>query len=307
MKAALYDQVGTPEVLYIADVEEAQAGPNQAVVQVEAAGVNPYDSKVLSGFIPLKAQFPRRIGSDLAGRVIAVGDEALYWDGQPIQVGDAVMGRGKGSFAQQSVAQASGLTKIPQGLDAEVAASMNVPALTANSLLNTVEVSPGDTVLVGGATGAVGMLAAQLAKLKGARVIGTAGASNFSFLEDLGIEPVKYGEGLAQRVEELCADKGPVTVVFDCHGREALDAGLELGVPASQMAAIAAYEALEELGVNNVEFATRTAENLAGLAQLAADGDLVLPVVGTYSLEEVSEAFKAVDGRHAPGKIVVKP
>ena len=302
-KAAMYDQNGGPEVLYLGEVLDVEPGPGEVVVDVEAAGINPFDGKVRSGFIPSKAPFPRRIGADLAGTVVAVGEGATYWDGTPVVVGDEVMGRGPGSIAERVVANADGLTRRPSGVPVEVAGALNVAGLTANSCLVTVPVGPGDTLLVGGATGAVGMIVAQLAKARGARVLGTGGERNFELLTSLGVEPVLYGEGLTERVKEL----GPVTAVIDCHGREALDAGVALGVPVERMGAIAAYDALEELGVKNVEHDSRTAENLAGLADAIAVGDLQVPVARTFPLEEVVEAFTTLEVSHAPGKIVVLP
>src|SRR5690606_20184258 len=160
----------------------------------------------------------------------------------------------------------------------EVAGGLWVAGLTAVSCLATVPVDETDTVLVGGASGAVGLLAAQLAVAAGARVIGTASPRNHEFLRSIGVEPVAYGEGLASRVSAI----GTVTAVMDCHGRDALDAGIGLGVPVDRMVAIAAYAAIDELGVLNVEREARTAENLAGLADRIARGSLMLPVVSTY-------------------------
>ena len=288
-KAAMYDKTGGPEVLYLEEIADASPGPGEVVIKVEAAGINPFDGKVRSGFIPSKAEFPRRIGSDLVGTVEAVGD--------------AVMGRGPGSVAQRVVATADGLTRRPEDVPVSVAGALNVAGLTANSCLVTIPVGPGDTLLVGGATGAVGMIVSQLALARGARVIGTGAERNFELLKSLGVEPVLYGEGLTERVQAL----GPVTAVIDCHGREALDAGVELGVPADRMGAIAAYDALEELGVKNVEHDSRTAENLAGLADAIAAGELQIPIAQTFPLEEVVEAFTTLEGSHAPGKIVILP
>ena len=300
-KAAMYDKTGGPEVLYLEEIADASPGPGEVVIKVEAAGINPFDGKVRSGFIPSKAEFPRRIGSDLVGTVEAVGEGAVYWDGTP--VGDAVMGRGPGSVAQRVVATADGLTRRPEDVPVSVAGALNVAGLTANSCLVTIPVGPGDTLLVGGATGAVGMIVSQLALARGARVIGTGAERNFELLKSLGVEPVLYGEGLTERVQAL----GPVTAVIGCHGREALDAGVELGVPADRMGAIAAYDALEELGVKNVEHDSRTAENLAGLADAIAAGELQIPIAQTFPLEEVVEAFTTLEGSHAPGKIVILP
>lgn len=302
-RAALYDRTGSPEVLRVGEIEVPAPEPGQVVVRVRAAGLNPFDAKMRSGFIPSEAPFPRRIGSDLAGTVEAVGDGAVYGDGTAIAVGDEVLGRADGAVSERVVAAASELTRRPPAVPVEVAGGLWVAGLTAVSCLVTVPVGAGDTVLVGGAAGAVGLVVSQLAAAAGARVIGTASGRNHELLRSLGVEPVLYGDGLADRVAAL----GRITAVVDAHGRGALDAGIALGVPVDRMVAIAAYAAVDELGVHNAERAARTAENLAGVAERIADGRLVLPVAATFPLDEVVAAFVALEGAHAPGKIVVTP
>lgn len=301
--AAVYDQVGDPDVLRLIEVPDPVPGQHEVLVRVHAAGLNPFDAKARTGFISLDAPFPRRIGSDLAGTVEAVGADARYWDGSPIAVGDEVLGRGAGAVAERTIAHASGLARRPASLPVEVAGGLNIAGLTAVSCLATVPVGEGDTVLVGGASGAVGLVAAQLARDAGATVIGTASARRLDFVRSLGVEAVEYGSGMSERIAAL----GDVTAVFDCHGREALDAGLELGVDPGRMVAIAAYGALEETGAHNVERAARTPENLARLAQDIVEGSLIFPIAATFPLDQVVEAFTALEMSHEPGKIVVTP
>ncbi|MFT4228909.1 MAG: NADP-dependent oxidoreductase [Microbacterium sp.] len=300
-RAALYDRTGTPDVLYVGEVPDAAPAPGEVAVRVRAAGLNPVDTKLRSGFIGSDAPFPRRIGSDVAGTVEAVGDGAVYWDGTPVAVGDEVLGRAHGSVAERAIASAGELTRRPDAVPVETAGGLWIAGLTAVSCLVTVPVGPEDTVLVGGAAGGVGLVVVQLARAAGARVVGTASARNHELLRSLGAQPLAYGDGLAERA----SSHGPITAVVDCHGRGALDAGVALGVAADRMVAIAAYAALDELGVHNVERDARTARNLAGLADRIAAGSLVLPVAATYPLDDVVAAFAALDGAHAPGKIVV--
>lgn len=194
-RAALYDETGGPEVLRIAEVDDPAPGPGKVAVQVRAAGLNPFDAKVRAGFIPSEAPFPRRIGTDLAGTVEAVGDGATYWDGTAVAVGDEVLGHGPGSVAERVVTGAGNLTRRPEGMPIAVAGSLQVPGLTAVSCLQTVPLTAADTVLVGGATGAVGLTLCQLAAQTGATVIGTGSPRNFDFIRSLGARPVAYGEG----------------------------------------------------------------------------------------------------------------
>ncbi|MBO1902695.1 NADP-dependent oxidoreductase [Leucobacter weissii] len=302
-RVARYEIPGGPEVLRIAEVDDPAPAAGEVLLRVASAGLNPFDAKVRSGFIPSDAPFPRRIGSDVAGTVIAVGDGARYWDGGDVAVGDEVLGRASGSVAQRALARAEDLARRPEALPVAVAGGLNVAGLTAVSVLATVPVGEGDTVLVGGAAGAVGIVAAQLAVAAGARVVGTASPRNHDLLRSIGVAPVAHGAGLSDRVRPL----GTPTAVYDCHGRDALDAGLALGVPADRMVAIAAYDAVDELGVRSVERKARTAQNLARLADEIAAGRLRLPVARTFALDEVAAAFTELEGPHAPGKIVVLP
>ncbi|GLI26587.1 NADPH:quinone reductase [Agromyces rhizosphaerae] len=302
-RAAGYDEVGGPGVLRVEEIADVDPGPGQVAVRVRAAGVNPYDAKVRTGFLTSDAPFPRRIGGEFAGTVEAVGDGADYPDGAPVAVGDEVLGGAPGAIAERVLAEASALVRRPDALPVAVAGGLRTAGLTAVSCLATVPVGAGDTVLVGGASGAVGLLVCQLAVDAGARVVGTAAPRNHDLLRSLGVEPVAYGDGLAGRV----AAAGGATAVIDCHGRGALDAGVALGVPVERMTAIAAYGALAELGVGIVERAARTPDNLARLAEGLAEGRFVLPVAATFPLDEVADAFAALETSHAPGKIVVLP
>jgi NADPH:quinone reductase-like Zn-dependent oxidoreductase len=302
-RAAFYHQTGGPEVLQVDEVVDLEPGPGEVAVRVRAAALNPFDAKLRRGFIPSDAPFPRRIGTDLAGTVTAVGEGANFWDGTPILAGDEVLGRGSGSIAERVVTADSDLARRPRGLPVEAAGGLWTAGLTAVSCLATVPVGAGDTVLVGGAAGAVGLVVSQLARAAGATVIGTAAARHHDLLRAVGAEPVSYGSGLAERV----AGWGTITTVIDCHGRDALDAGVARGVPRDRIVAIAGYAAITELGVLNVERGARTAENLARLADDIAAGSIVFPVAATFALDEVVAAFAALDAPHDAGKIVVVP
>lgn len=302
-KAALYDEIGGPDVLYIGEVPDAAPGPGEVAVRVGAAGLNPYDAKVLSGAIPTKASFPRRIGGDLAGTVEAVGEGAVYADGTPIEVGDEVLGRAAGAISERVIAAASDLARRPAAFPVDVAGGLYVAGLTAVAVLDTLPVDSRDTVLIGGAAGGVGFIAAQLAVATGARVIGTASARNHDLLRSLGIEPLTYGDDLATRVAAL----GAPTAVYDCHGRDALDAGIALGLSPQRMVAIAAGPAGDELGVRTAGREARTAVNLSILAARVAAGEIVVPVSASYPLDQVAAAFTALGRAHAPGKVIVTP
>lgn len=305
-RAGFYGSEGGPEVLYVDDVEVAAPGAGEILLRVEAAGLNPVDAKFRSGFIPLDLPFPRRVGSDATGRVVAVGEGAEYVDGSPVDVGDEVVGWADGTIATTVVVPARQLARRPGSISVDAAGGIAVVGLTALAALRTIEIGEADVVLVGGAAGAVGTVYSQLAIAAGSRVIGTASPRHHEFLRSIGVEPVEYGAGVAARVRDAAAPD-VVTAVFDMHGRDALDAGVELGVARERMSGIAAYAAVGELGVLPFPRYERRADDLAWIVEEVAAGRVVVPVAATFPLASIVEAFRALEAPHDPGKIIVRP
>ena len=304
-RAVRYDRVGGPEVLHVAQVPAPSADRGEAVVAVRAVGLNPFDAKVRAGMVPSAAPFPRGLGGDLAGSVTEVGVGATYGDGAPIAVGDEVLGWGASTLQERVAVTASQLVRKPVAVPFVVAGSLSTPGQTAVASLRTVEVGPGDTVLVGAAAGSVGFVYAQLAMHAGARVIGTASLANHERLRAVGVVPVEYGPGLAQRVRAL-APEG-VTAAQDNVGRETIDAALALEVAAERINTIVDYAAVEEFGVRTPGRYERNADVLADLVRRVAEGDLALPIQQEFTLDEVAAAFTLLEGRHLSGKVVVVP
>ncbi|MFT4123076.1 MAG: NADP-dependent oxidoreductase [Microbacteriaceae bacterium] len=302
-RVALYDHTGGPEVLRLAEQPDREPGTDEALIEVHVAGLNPFDRKVRAGIVPLAAPFPRRIGSDLAGTVLAAGAEARYADGSPVRPGDAVLGWAEGSVAERVTAPASALTPRPEALPEPVAGGLAVAGLTAVASLRTVPLGPDDTVLLAAAAGAVGIVYAQLAIARGARVIGTASPRHHDFLRSLGVEPIGYGDGLLERVSAL-VPAGP-TAVQDNHGHDAMYVGIALGVPRGRICGIADHTAVARLGATSPPRGERSVADLARLAAEIAAGRLVLPVAAAFELDRVVEAFTALETPHDPGKIVV--
>lgn len=303
--AVMYDELGGPDVLSLRPVETPEPAAGEVVVDIAVAGLNPFDWKARSGFIPLGQPFPRRLGQDLAGTVRAAGENAVYVDGVPVREGDEVLGWAHGSFATAVVAPASQLLRRPDSLSREVAGGLAVAALTARAAIKAIPIDASDTVLVGGAAGAVGLLYAQLAALRGARVIGTASPRHDRFLEDIGVTPIEYGPGADVADRAAAVTPEPITAVFDMHGRDALDAGVALGVSRGRIGSIAGYAAVEELGVRTPGPYERRAEDLAEIVGELVDGRIVLPIAATFPLRSIADAFRALEAPHAPGKILV--
>ena len=304
-RAVRYDRVGGPEVLYVAEVAPPAAGISEVVVAVRAVGLNLFDSKVRAGLIAWPAPFPRGLGGDLAGVVAEVGSGAAYADGTPIAVGDDVLGWGSATLQDRVAVPAVQLVRKPAAVSFAVAGSLSTPGQTAIASLQVAPVGPGDTVLVGAAAGSVGFIYAQLAQQAGARVIGTASASNHDRLRAIGVVPVEYGPGLAQRVRAL-APEG-VTAAQDNVGRETIDAALALEVAAERINTIVDYAAVEEFGVRTPGRYERNADVLADLVRRVAAGHLRLPIQREFTLDEVAAAFTLLEGRHLSGKVVVVP
>lgn len=303
---------GGPEVLQVVDATTPEPGPGQVVVDVRAAGTNPADAKSYSGAWGADpSALPLRLGYEAAGVVSAAGAEAVGLAG-PVGVGDeVVVFRATGAYAEQLVVPASSVLPKPPTLEWSPAAGLLLAGTTAVHCLVATGVRAGDTVLVHGATGGVGLLAVQLAVAQGATVIGTAREPGHDLLRELGVVPVTYGEGLADRVRRL-APSG-VDVAVDTVGTdEALDVSLELVADRRRIATIANFargpaEGVRVLGNgpgaeagDDVRMAARE-----GLLLDAAEGRLRVPVAAELPLEQAAEAHRLLMGQHAPGKIVL--
>ncbi|MFE0678542.1 NADP-dependent oxidoreductase [Streptomyces sp. NPDC058867] len=303
--AVLHDRTGGPDVLYVAPVPAPEPAAGEVLIAVRAVGVNPFDAKVRAGIIPNPAPFPRGLGCDVAGTVVAAAEGTTYFDDTPVLVGDEVLGFGTGTLAELVAVPAGQLVLKPLDLPWEVAGALATPALAADASYAVLRPALGDTVFVSAAAGAVGFLYSQMALDRGARVIGSASEVNHERLRAAGVEPVAYGPGLADRLRAM-APNG-LTFVQDNAGGETLDVALELGVAAERICEIVDHAAVERLGLAGPGRYERSPAVLDRLARLAADGKLSLPVQQVFPLTEVAAAFRLLETRHLSGKVVVMP
>lgn len=303
-RAVVYEAFGGAEVLELRDVPEPHAGPGEVRVRVTAIDLNPMDW-IISSTPAAAAMFgvapPAGFGYDFAGVIDESGVDGFA-------VGDRVFGGALARAAADHVImkipapESDALFHTPDGISDEVATTLPVAGMTAAAALAAVGLRSGDTVLVGGAAGGVGVFAVQLARLAGARVIGTASASTFDFLRGLGAEPVAYGTGLADRVRAL-APSG-VTAATDLFGTETAETALALGVPPERVSTIAA-------GPNPPGGVRATGGSDAGPADMRRITDAVLagritvPVAATFPIEKIHDAVELQAGRHVHGKIIV--
>jgi NADPH:quinone reductase-like Zn-dependent oxidoreductase len=198
---------------------------------------------------------PTGFGYDFAGVVDQIGAEVTGF-----ALGDRVFGGAMSrAVADHVVVDPSQdeVPPIPDGVEDLVAATLAVAGTTAAAALAAIHVRDGDTVLIGGAGGGVGSFAVQLARLAGARVLGTASEGSFDFVRSLGAEPIHYGDGLAERVRAAAPDG--ITAAADLFGTETAYAALRLGVPAERVSTIAAQYPIEQIRAAVTFQATRHA------------------------------------------------
>ncbi|MGW5742724.1 NADP-dependent oxidoreductase [Amycolatopsis sp. NPDC003861] len=295
MKAVAFTEFGGPEVLRVLDLPEPHAGPGEVRVRVKAAGVQPFDAAVRAGWEPphLVLGWPRVPGNEFAGVV----DEGDLGAGTEVLGFTAVQ-----AAAEYVVVPATDVTPKPPEMPWEVAGGFTAGAQTASIALETLDLREGETLLIHGAAGSVGTVAVQLAKLRGARVVGTASEANQDYLRELGATPVVYGEGLKERI--LAAAPQGVDVVLDGAGGAALDVSLELVRARNRILTLVDHDRAAGLGVL-VSKSGRSAARLAELAALYTKGDLRFLVRRAYPYTEAVAAHREIETGHGRGKIVL--
>ena len=304
----------TAETISVIAVEGREPGPGEVTLAVRAAAINPFDAKIAAGALGTDpATLPRRLGSEASGVVVAVGEGATGLQGEALAVGDEVFGTGiRGAQATELTVPAGILLRKPASLSFEGAAGLLSVGTTAVHALEAVGVGAGDAVLVHGVAGSVGSLVAQLARLRGARVIGTAAPSRHAALREAGIEPVAYGPGLADRLRTASPDG--ITAAIDTVGTdEALEASLPFVQP-GRFVTIVNFGPALAVGAKAIGAgpgADRGSEIRAAarvtLAGLAARGEITVPVSRALPLAQAREGYALVMGGHAGGKVVLTP
>jgi NADPH:quinone reductase-like Zn-dependent oxidoreductase len=302
--AVRFDDYGGIDVLKVVDVPRPVPGPGEVLVQVKAAGINPGEAKIREGLLAARfpATFPSGEGSDLAGIVAQTGPDVTGF-----AAGDEVIGftDNRASHAEYVLVDAGNLTPKPGAVPWPAAGALFVAGATAYAAVRAVALTPGDTVVVAGAAGGVGSIAVQLAKRAGATVIGLAGTDNHEWLTGHGVIPVTYGDGVAGRIRQAA---GTVDAFIDTFGADYVRLALDLGVKPSRVDTIANFDAVEKYGVKaEGSSAGASADVLAELARLIADGELEIPIAGIFPLARVQDAYRQLARGHIRGKIVLVP
>jgi len=306
MRAITYSRYGDPDVLELTEQPDPKVGPDAVLVRVRAASVNPVDWKARQGHLDrlLDVEFPVVPGWDVAGVVERPG-----LDTPELAAGDEVFGYVRkdwlhgGTFAELVAAPVRTLARKPASLSFEEAAAVPLAGLTAFQTVRRAGVRAGQTVLVHGASGGVGGFAVQLARVAGARVIGTASTAHHDHLRGRGVEPVAYGDGLVDRVRALAP--GGVDVILHYGGSDGVAQAPDLLAPGGTIVSILDARARDELGGHYV-WVRPDAADLAELGRMIDDGQVLVDVAAVLDLADAREAHRLSETGHPRGKVVVR-
>lgn len=324
MKAVLCKQHGLPETLVVEEVPSPVPGPKQVLISVKACGVNFPDTLIIQNLYQFKPALPFSPGGELAGVVKAVGEGVKH-----LQPGQPVLAfTGWGGFAEEVLADARQVVPLPPGLDFAVAAAFMMTYGTSfHGLRDRAQIQPGETLLVLGAAGGVGLAAIELGKKMGARVIAAASsAEKLAVCKAHGAdEVINYEtEDLKERVKAPTDGRG-VDVIYDPVGGKYAEPALRsiawkgrylvVGFAAGDIPKIPLNLALLKgcaiMGVFWGDFAAREPQaNMANgmqLFQWLMQGELKPHVSQRYPLEKAGEALRALMERRVTGKIVLLP
>ncbi|GAB2532586.1 NADP-dependent oxidoreductase [Rufibacter soli] len=310
MKAAFYKEFGDTDKIIVGQLNVPAVGEGEVLVRIKAAAVNPVDNAVMAGYLSqfLPNGFPTIPGWDVAGVV-----EERGFSARRFQVGDEVYAYARrptvqwGTFAEYLVIPESYLAHKPKSHSFEEAAGIPLVGLTAyQSLFDAGNLQAGQTVLILGASGGVGSLGIQLAKEKGATVIGVASQKNHGFMIDLGADhTLDYnGTNIGEALKQLFPQG--VDLIFDCASGETLRQSLAALKPGGTLVSILHQgEGLDKSINFKYVFVEPNALQLEELRALAEAGKLKVHVSGTYTLDQTAEALQQIATHHTTGKIVI--
>jgi len=320
MKAIQVQQFGEPEVMQMVDLPDLQPIDDQVLIDVKAIGVNPVDTYIRAGIYPAKPELPYTPGLDAAGVVSAVGNNVKH-----IQAGTPVycFGSETGCYASQILCTQSQVYRLPEEVDYKAGAAMGVPYSTAYFALNyRAHTMPGETLLVHGASGAVGLAALQIAKANGIRAIGTAGTPE-------GLELIKKQGAIAaldhtqanylDAVDELTCGQG-VNVILEMLANINLQKDLELLAKFGRVVVIGNRGAIEVdpraamgrnasiLGMSLFNADEKQLKSIQAALYAGLDNGTLKPEISVQlPLTRAAEAHELVMKPGAKGKIILVP
>ncbi len=303
MKAIIINTYGNEDVVNYTDVTRPEPKAGEILVKVHFAGVNPVDWKIRNGLGErLGLKLPIMLGGEIAGTIEKIGDDV-----RDFTEGDKVYGIiTSGGFAEYAIAKPGDIAHKPQSLDFENAAAIPLGALTAwQAIFSLANLSRGQRILITGASGGVGSLAVQLAKAKGAYVIGTASGRNEEFVRSLGAD--EFVDYTKQNFEEVVTD---VDVVFDTVGGGTFKKAFQTLKKGGFLVTAVEFpseEKAREFGINAARvYCKPNAEQLTTISELIDEGRLKARVATVLPLAEVNQALQLSESGRARGKIVLQ-
>ena len=305
-RAVRFNKYGPADVLEVVDVPDPRPGPTQVLVRVHASSINPGEAKIRDGALHERwpATFPSGEGSDVAGTIVALGDEAA--DDGAFAPGDEVIGwtDDRGAHADFVVVPDANLTMKPPAVSWEQAGALFVAGATAYASAMAVDAQDGETVAVSAAAGGVGSVLVQLLRSRGVRVLGIAGEANAEWLRSVDVEPIRHGEGLGYRLRDAAPDG--IDAFCDLYGGPYVELAVGLGIAPERINTIVDFPGAEKFGVKSVGGSDVASPGVLGeLAEQIADGEITIPIAATYPLDRVRDAYEELAAGHTRGKIVL--
>ena len=297
-----FTQYGGTEFQETLDVEKPSPGAGELLVAVRAAGVNPVDWKFRQGYLAeyVPLELPAVFGQEVAGVVEEVGQDV-----DEFSVHDEILGSvapGSGGYAEFTLVTASAATIKPPKVSFSDAAALPVAVGTAYDAVGQLALGEGETLLINGIGGGVGVAAAQLARDRGVFVIGTGSEEKRELAESLGATLVPYGDGVIDRVREIMPNG--VDAILDLVGGDALRSVADLVSDRSRLMTTTDPGTVAELGGVGVQ-RDGSGTALAEIVALVADGKLDPHVGDVVPLERAGQALASVETGHARGKMVI--
>lgn len=296
----VFNEYGGPESQHLIDRPPPAPGPGEVAIEVKAAAVNPVDWKIRSGMLGDHWDLPAPMGREASGVVTAVGEGVTDF-----AIGDEVLGltaEGHGGLAQHTVLSAGSTVVKPEEISFVDAAAIPVAGATAYDITHQIELEAGQSLLILGAGGGVGLMAAQIGKVHEFQVLGVASESKRELVESTGATFIRSGEGVADRVREV-APEG-VDLIVDLVGGEALKEIAPVAKHPVNIISAGDAATAEQLGGAGVE---RSSDALAKITEVIEHGMVSPKVSQRFSLANAADAVAVVETGHAPGKVVVEP
>ena len=307
MKAIVINAYGNEDVLNYVDVERPEPKADEVLVRVHVAAVNPADWKIRDGMGErFGLKLPLILGGDIAGTIKTVGVEVKNFKQGDAVYGMTVSGGFSGGYAEYALAKADAIVLKPESLNFDEAAAISIGALTAwQAMFDLAKLSSGQRILITGASGGVGSMAVQLAKAKGAFVIGTASGRNEKYVRDLGAD--EFVDYTQQPFEEVVKD---VDVVFDTIGGDTLERSFQTLKKGGFLVSSAGTPSEEKARESGLEaafvFCKSNAQQLGEINRLIDDDKLRIHIETVLPLTEVKKAHQLSQSGRTRGKIVLQ-